>query len=243
METLSKYITKNTVLRIVITLLILLPILRIIKDNKEIEKLRESIIQKDVLREVSDGHYQKLVNDMSNTRDILKSIKESNKELYELIEEGNKKPILHTQMEIEWKTKTDTFYVEKDGKFDIFYPNVEERFISYKGILKDSTLKGDWTFNPIKLDLVISEMDNGIFEADLKGNKWVKVNSLKVNSLPLSPTVTSKFNWKVGGGAAIDPTGVYMDIYGGVRLDKLDILGRIQPSNNTQIGVGILYNF
>lgn len=244
MNKILDYVSKNLLSNIVLIVVLFLGYMQYRASEKEYNNLKKVVIESDSLRRVSDGHYQKLVNDMMTQKELIRSIKDSNRELYDMIVEQGKRPITHTEVEIRWRTKVDSVEVSNEGYFDIYYPNKRENFISYAGRFRDSTMIGKWDFNPIKVDLVISQLESGMFEADLKGNEWIEVTSLKVNSLPFDRMIDQGLQWKAGLGTSYDPTGWNVDIYGGFNIGKIDILGRFQPrSSNSQIGAAALWNF
>lgn len=211
----------------------------VVKDYKEF------ILKSDSLRLVKEGRYQKVVNDLNNQRDLNKKLKEENKELYKDIKDDNKLPISYTNIEAQPKNKVDTIIIRdtiKDGHyykvFNDFYPNNEKPFITYKGEINNNSVLGEFKFNPFELDLVISEKEKGIFEADLNAPEWLTVNSLEVNSLPLKNIKKDNFDWMLGGAAGLntqDNTPVF-DIEGGFRYKES--LFSIQGTSNKEIKLG-----
>lgn len=214
------------------------------KNGQQYNQLKELVISTDSIVRVNSGHYKKIVDDTQSSREIMKDLKVSNNEMYTYLKEIDKDPIILTQTEVRFYPVKDTTDINQDNTFELNYPNKAESFIKYYGEVDHNKVFGSWEFEPLSLDLVITEKTPGLFEANLMGNKWVQVSSLKVKSLPLSNIKPKTFNWKAGMGVwqSVGESGV--DFYGGIRLKKLDILTRFQMNGkDSQVGGFLLYNF
>ncbi len=251
-EVLNKYVKPITGLpnKLIIILLLVIVIIFSLKScqsDTDIRQLKELIIKQDSLRKVEDGHYQKIVNDLNNSKELFKQLKENNKELAETIKEQKKNPIVvtNTVIKIQPAPLPEPVPIKPDNTFELNYPNKDNKFISFLGIIENDSINGVWDFDEFKLDLVISEKQKGVFEIDAFTNDFIEIKSLTVNSLPLKGIKPDNFDFKVGLGLYTDiNTGLGVDIYGGIRIKKFDVVGRIQPNGkNTQLGGGLMFNF
>lgn len=199
--------------------------------NKETQdtliQYKNVIIESDSLRKVSDGHYQRLVDDRNTQKDLRDLLKDQNKELFELLKTQNKKPISYTIIQAKPETKIDTIPIIKETKdgqviksFDSFYPTKENYFANHKGVIGEESIQEEWNFRELEIGLVISEKEKGLFEADLDAPDWLKVNKIEVNSLPLENIKKDNFDWVLGvqGGLNFTNYTPVVDLEGGIRL-------------------------
>lgn len=214
--------------------------------QKQIAQYKDIIIKKDSLRKLDDGQYQKLIDDTKkSSRVLLDGLKAKNKDLSETIEEQDKKILLYANIISSFKPKTDTVYVDKVTKsFEDFYPNTDDWFIKYTSTyLGNDKRLGDWYFQQYPLDVVVSEISKGLFEIDLAGPDFLQVNSLQVNSLPLSPITVDNFGWIIGGDVNynFDNHIPALGVYGGFRYKKTILFTRADTQKT--VGVGLLKEF
>lgn len=175
------------------------------KAESVVRDYKVKMLEMDSLRKVSDGHYQKLVNDLYTEKELIKVLKGENKELADLIAEQKKKLIAYSKIKLTAKQKKDSVKVAsktENGKevleFADYYPDKENPFVVYEGVLRDKVLYGGFTFKTFGLDMVITEKSKGLFEVDFKAPEWLELTSLEVHSLPLSPIRVDNFDWYLG---------------------------------------------
>ena len=108
--------------------------------------------------------------------------------------------------------------------------------------IKTKIMTEEWSFSDLTLDLVITEKEEGIYEAVLGGPDFLSVKSLKVNSLKPSATV-DKFGWLAGGSAQKDfnTDAIGFGLSGGVRIGKT--YGIINATTNQTISGIVLLEF
>ncbi|MCA9750209.1 MAG: hypothetical protein KC414_13960 [Romboutsia sp.] len=216
-----------------------------VSTEKLVKNYKIALIESDSLKQVSEEHYQKLVNDMNSQKDIFKLLKEQNEELYKTLKEENKKPISYTLIQAQPQTKIDTITIKdtvRKGQFykvfKDYYPNSNSPFIIYDGEIKDNSLVGKFNFNTLDIGIVISEKQKDLFEADLDAPEWLKINNLQVNSLPLENVKVDNFDWMIGGSSGLniqDKTPIF-ELEGGFRYKKS--LFSIQGNINKEIKFG-----
>lgn len=219
-------------------------------DNSEFEKLRKELVTTSELVKLKDGRYEKLLNDYNTSKELLKSLKKSNEELYRDIKKSNEKVVAVTQALIGFKDKFDSLKLNKPiedvikdkDTLDFFYPNKNNPLITHSlQFTSNTTANSYWDFNPTPLDLVITETEKGIFKTNIGTNPYVSISSLDVKTIPFE-TEKSRFGWSYGAGLWRGPNELGVDLYGGVRISDFNILLRVQPSTQPQVGVGFIYN-
>lgn len=195
--------------------------------------LKKQVIEQDITKKIAEGHYSKIINDLNSEKQVSKTLKSENKQLYDQLKKDGKKPLIYTSINTSFKglesisdvgtqSTTNTWYDFKD-----YYPSIQDPFITYtRTRVNDSVAKSNWNFNDIKLDLVVSETANDIFKVDFKGPEFLKVNSIKVNSIPLSPIIPDNFDWLGGAGALYNPNTMQTKfiVSGGIRYKSHNII-------------------
>lgn len=211
--------------------------------TSNLKEYKDILIIEDSLRRVTEGHYQKLVDDRNSQRDIRKILKEHNRELFELLKDEKKKPITYTVIQAKPESIQDTVKIKteiKEGKklsrFSSFYPNKKDYFASYTGQIDGSTVNGEWNFNNLEIGLVISEKSRGLFEADLDAPSWLKVGDIKVNTLPLDDIKKERFDWLLGVETGINlmTQQPVVGLEGGIRFNK-SIISATATSNKEAV--------
>jgi hypothetical protein len=220
------------------------------KDNSEFEKLREEIVRTSKLVELTEGRYEKLLNDYNSEKDLIKRLQETNELLYLDIARTNEKVISVTraflkfksnQQDLELDEPIEDLITRKDS-LHFYYPSKDSSLVKHTIKFVDSTrIKSFWSFKPTPLDLVITETSEGIYKTNIGTNPWVSVTSLEVNTLPFE-TEEDRFGWSYGAGIWKSPLSLGIDLYGGVRLGEFNILLRVQPASDPQLGLMLLYN-
>lgn len=203
---------------------------------------KKTIIENDSLRKVSDGHYQKIVNDLESERSLAKLLKRENLDLYEKIKVQNKRILSLTRLSLQPKVVVDTVFIDRGGLlpvFQHFYPDEKDWFVRYRGsLLGDNRVAGVFDFQPLLIDLVVSEKQKGIYEVDLNAPTWLEVNSLRVNSLPDAYSKKDNFDWLFGGVVGLNYINLRpsLGIQAGFRYRRA--LFHIQGFTNNYIYIG-----
>jgi hypothetical protein len=220
------------------------------KDTSEYDRLRREIITSSELVKLTEGRYEKLLNDYNSEKDLLKQLKESNKLLYENVRKSNEKVIAVTRTMLGFKKKIDSIILNKPlsesikdkDTLEFYYPTRTSPLIKHSLLFtSDLTAESYWDFTPTPLDLVITETERGIYKANIGSNPYVKISSLDVDTLPFE-TKKDKDGWSYGAGIWRGEQELGVDLYGGVRLSQFNILLRLQPSTNPQVGAALIYN-
>jgi len=206
----------------------------------EIVKLKQNI-------EVSDNATVSAIRDLEDEKSLKTKLKEeydkNNLALQaevDRLKEENQKIIGLGKVEYVYEKQVDTIYknVEKMKWSDYYYPNKEDYIMKHSiWYQSDSIGYSKWDFNEIGVDLLISESESGVFSASLVGNDHVKVNNLKVNTLPLKTPEfkVNQFDWLVGGGYRFDKN---FNLHGGVRFNNKMLFGT--ASTDRSISVNLL---
>ncbi len=215
--------------------------------NKQIDKYKGEYkrerLAKDSIREVSDGHYKKLVEDTLTKQELKKEIADLK------IKADNPLILWKTKLEFKEVDKPiDSIALTTDSlTISDFYPNKEKWFARYDANIKlDSTFKdskGKFSFSELPLNLVINEVEPGIFEADLETEEFIKINSLEVKALPLEQKRPDNFGFLAGGGINKDLTDMSynLELAGGIRYKKVNVLATVNTSG--QAGIKLLLEF
>ena len=196
------------------------------KDNDNI-LLKKEILAKDTLINHGNGDYSKLVNNFETQKSLNDSLKKNNKELYDIIKKNGEKTISNTSIvfvPIDKDTESKGTIDKKDSTFsyNAFYPDEKKPFISYKSKINLNTqeVKSSWKFNPIDVNIVVTEKENGMWNSHIDAPDYFKVNKLTVNALPKEEIANVKTK--------------KIDFYGGVGVIKIN--ENIKPTINLGIG-------
>lgn len=226
------------------------------KSNDEAQDaLKKSIIMNDSLTKEADGRYAKLVNYYNSEKDLKNELKESNKELYDVIKKENEKILSLTNAIITLQGVVN----EGFGKFDpndsnkinlaLKYPNDEEPFINWTGSIHKKTAfyKGEWSFGKLPLQIVLTEEQRGLWKSRLIGPDWLKVDSMTINSLPVEEYVNNdlkKLQFFVGGGyiKSLSNGPNSISFGGGLSINGYHNL-LLQATTNRELGFSYYYNF
>lgn len=220
------------------------------KDNLLSDLERKMQIERDSLKEHYEGRYSKLIDDYNTEKSLNKDLKEHNKKLYDEIKDSNDRIVSLTKTVLKLKDGTKVITLpepikEKDT-LSFYYPNKDSSFVTHTLMFENlKTIRSNWEFKPIKLDMVVTETEKGIFKVDIDTEKFIEVSSFEMKSLPMTPiTRPTKdyFKWTYGAGIWKDPYTYGVDLYGGVKLGNVNALLRFQPSSRPQIGFTLLFN-
>jgi hypothetical protein len=250
---------KDTILYTLIVILILFLIFGAWKSHAERKRLEEiiqegnkMIVQLDKTTKEGDGQYTKLVNYFNTEKDLNKDLKEQNKELYKLIKEQDEKLLILNNSIISLRGQLDEGFgsinEEDTNKIDIKlnYPNDEDNFITWDGFVnrENAFYKGEWKFGELPLQIIMTETNRGLWKSRLVGPKWLKVDSIEVNSLPLPiKKEESNLSLILGGGYINSfnntiPNAV--SIGAGIRFKDHKLI--INGTTNQSIGFSYYYN-
>ena len=137
---------------------------------------------------------------------------------------------------------------EDTNKIDIKlnYPNDEDNFITWDGFVnrENAFYKGEWKFGELPLQIIMTETNRGLWKSRLVGPKWLKVDSIEVNSLPLPiKKEESNLSLILGGGYINSfnntiPNAV--SIGAGIRFKDHKLI--INGTTNQSIGFSYYYN-
>lgn len=218
------------------------------KDIKELERRHE--IEKDSLKKLYDGRYTKLVRDIETEKSLKEELKEKNKELYDELEEARDKIISLTSIVISLEDQLDVINLPEEVKegdtISFYYPNNINPFVTHTIRFSDlKTVHSKWEFKPIKLDMVVTETETGTYRVDMDTEEFIEISSFEFISLPMSPITDDrklKFQWVYGAGVWKSPNNFGVDLYGGIKVNNMNLMLRVQPSDQSQIGLSILVN-
>lgn len=160
--------------------------------------LKLEILKKDSLIQHGEGEYSKLVNYYSTKTILNNQVKESSPNLFNVIKDNKETILSNTSANLTFKPKSGTVVIkdeniQKDSifSFSSFYPSKEKAFIKYDASVNPSqkTVDEKWTFNELKINVILTEKENGLWNTYLDAPEYVTVNNITVNSLP--PTAYS----------------------------------------------------
>lgn len=213
------------------------------KDKLKAE-LHAQLLRGDTLKKISDTQYEKLVAD-TLTKKRLKQIIDS---LGIIV----KNPLVVTKIVYQQKTveKDVDGIVVKDSIVSVedYYPNKEKQTIKYTSKINLKTTKGTskFEFQPQTMDLVVSQEANGLWKATFRtDSEFVNINSVDVLALPSVTKEIVVNNWGTLGGVKYNTSmtnkGSSLEVLGGVRYKKVNIIG--SASTNKELGVGLIIEF
>lgn len=219
--------------------------------DKEKDLLREQLVQQSRLIKSGEGRYEKLLNDYHDQKSLLEELKSSNKDLYKDIQKSNEEIVALTKVVLKFEDKLDSLELNKPideviadrDTLEFSYPNTTDPLIKhFINFNSPTSITSRWNFFPTPIDLVITETESGVFKTNLSTNPYLSIESLKVQTLPFKPKKVDNFGWSYGAGMWRGINNIGIDIYGGIRLKKYNILLRVQTSSTPQVGALILYN-
>jgi hypothetical protein len=249
----------NTVLSIILIFIILLLSWRIgnIKNENQnlVDDLKKSIIMNDSLVKEAEGRYSKLVNYYNTEKDLKEQLKESNKDLYNIVKKSNEKILSLTNVVITLQGQVNSGFGKIDkldsNKIDLTlkYPNDNNPYINWKGSINRKTAyyNGEWSFGKLPLQIVLTEEQKGLWKSRLIGPEWLKVDSMIVNSLPnkdYCDNQLKKLQFLVGAGyiKSLTNQSDAISVGTGVSFNgKHNIL--LKATTNKEVGISYYYNF
>ena len=175
----------------------------------QIEEANKHVLKLDKVKKEADGQYAKLVNNYKTERDLKIELKKRNCGLYRRIKDQNEDILMLNRTVISLKSERSTGDVSIDPvdsnslDLNLRYPESDTAFIKWTGSISlvDNKYKGDWTFNKLPIEIVLTETQRGIWNSRLIGPDWLNVDSMTVNSLPKDKISDDKnFGFMLGGG-------------------------------------------
>lgn len=239
--------TNKTLVKWVLIVLVAMIAILLVRgeiQKKKLEKtqleVRKWKIKQDSLLKLSDGYYRKLVAD-TLTKNQLKKLAE------DIIELKGRKPVVVQNVTFVPKevekliddvvVKNDTAYIED------YYPSKESPFLKYTNKFSISNQKGfsKFKFNPVDLAIVLTQRDDGIFEADIKGPEFLNFTNVDIQAIPLTPPSKDNFGWLfgVGYGKDFNTNENFFDIDIYARIKRFYIGGGVTTSGMAKGGIKI----
>jgi hypothetical protein len=245
----------NTILLLILIIIIIFLGWRInsIKNTGEDaeDALKKSIIMNDSLTKEADGRYAKLVNYYNTEKDLKEQLKESNKDLYNVIKKENEKILSLTNAVLTLQGAVNEGFgrvnPKDSNKIDLAlkYPDDKEPFINWNGSVdkKSAFYKGEWTFGKLPLQIVLTEESRGLWKSRLIGPEWLKVDSMSINSLPPNKELKN-LQFFIGSGyiRSLSNGPNSISVGGGLSIKgKHNFL--LQATTNKELGISYFYNF
>lgn len=219
------------------------------------DSLKKSIIASDELVKEAEGRYAKLVDFYNSQKELNQQLKESNRELYDIIKKQDERILNLTKAVITLRedisegfgkiNPTDSNLID----LDLRYPEEENPFITWDGWVnrKNAQYRGTWKFGKLPLEIVVTEESRGLWKHRIIGPDWFIVDSLTVNSLPPSDYGPKEktIQFVMGGGYVRSlnrSVGDNISVGGGMVIsDKHHII--VNATTNRDVGLNYYYQF
>ena len=215
--------------------------------NAEVDELKNTILKKDSLVKVREGEFTKLVNDTKSKKELDREVKGETPKTYEDIKKSKEKIISHTKIKLVPVSKTivDTVYIDSSGtkKFTSFYPEKNNYFIKNFTTIINNEAKTEWSFTPLKVNIVVTEQKDGMYRARLSGPEWIQAEEVTINSLPLNPVTERKFKFLLGasGGYDFNTRTLPLGVYTGFRVKNKILI--LNGQTNKVVTIGYIQEF
>lgn len=205
-------------------------------------ELKNYKIRNDSLTKVSEGHYKKLVADTLTKKQLRQKV--------DSLELKVKKPIIITKTEYKFKDiETEGSIKQTDSTmfYTDYYPQKENPFIVYQSNVNKikETFEGSFTLNPISIDFVFSQNEDGTYQLDTKLPDFISVTSIDIESIPLEETFISEKTFTTFAGLKYNHTFTSQDpsveVMFGARYRKINLIGSL--NTNSYLGLGFLIDF
>ena len=195
--------------------------------------------------QTANGSLSSMINDM-NTSISLKDSLQARLDELGIDNQNLKDEILDIQLRGEeinkiqtlkyvYRDRIDTVYqpIKKLNWTNYHYPSKESWIVRHKlWVQSDSVQYSSWDFSDVEFDMIVSEV-GGSYTSTIVGPDFLKVKSLKVNSLPIQKNiVTDDFDWMAGAGYRFDKS---FSIYGGARWKKNIIFGGLDSQKTFSV--------
>lgn len=251
---------KDTIYRVIGAILIIIIVLLLFKNcqiqqgaNDEINDLKKSIIASDKLTKEADGRYAKLVDYYATQGDLMKELKESNRDLYKTIKKQDERLLSITNSIITLDSKVVNGFAQTDPvdtnklNLSLKYPDEKDPFVYWDGWVNKNTAayKGTFSFGKLPIQIILTEDTRGLWKSRIVGPDWLKVDSMSIKSLPPEEYATVKpknLQWLIGGSYiySLNNTGQGVGINFGLNLfDKHNVI--LGANTLNQVSVGYTY--
>ena len=251
---------KDTIYRAIGAILIIIIVLLLFKNcqiqkgaNDEINDLKKSIIASDKLTKEADGRYAKLVDYYATQGDLMKDLKESNRDLYKTIKKQDERLLSITNSIITLDSKVVNGFAQTDPvdtnklNLSLKYPDEKDPFVYWDGWVNKNTAayKGTFSFGKLPIQIILTEDTRGLWKSRIVGPDWLKVDSMSIKSLPPEEYATIKpknLQWLIGGSYiySLNNTGQGVGINFGLNLfDKHNVI--LGANTLNQVSVGYTY--
>jgi len=221
--------------------------------DRDITELKKSIIASDKLTKEADGRYAKLVDYYASQGDLMKELKESNKDLYKTIKKQDERLLSITSSIITLDQKIVHGFAEPDPidtnrlNLSLKYPDEKDPFVYWDGWVNKNTAayKGTFSFGKLPIQIILTEDTRGLWKSRIVGPEWLKVDSLSIKSLPPAEYASVKpktIQWLVGGNYihSLNNTGQGVGVNFGLSLfDKHNLI--IGANTLNQVSLGYMY--
>jgi hypothetical protein len=221
--------------------------------DRDITELKKSIIASDRLTKEADGRYAKLVDYYASQGDLMKELKESNKDLYKTIKKQDERLLSITSSIITLDRKIVQGFAEPDPidtnrlNLSLKYPDEKDPFVYWDGWVNKNTAayKGTFSFGKLPIQIILTEDTRGLWKSRIVGPDWLKVDSLSIKSLPPTEYASVKpknIQWLVGGSYIYNLTtaGQGLGVNFGLSLfDKHNLI--IGANTLNQVSLGYMY--
>lgn len=248
---------KDTIYRALGAILIIIIVLLLFKNcqiqkgaNDEINDLKKSIIASDKLTKEADGRYAKLVDYYATQGDLMKDLKESNRDLYKTIKKQDERLLSITNSIITLDSKVVNGFAQTDPvdtnklNLSLKYPDEKDPFVYWDGWVNKNTAayKGTFSFGKLPIQIILTEDTRGLWKSRIVGPDWLKVDSMSIKSLPPEEYATVKpknLQWLIGGSYiySLNNTGQGVGINFGLNLfDKHNVILGANTLNQVSLG-------
>lgn len=237
--------TKNTILAIIIIIITFVITFKgtswyYSKQNEEVKtELRKLQIKNSELIEIREGLYTKLVADTLTIRELNKLNDSLNLEL-----KDPKEVVV-----VKWKYKESISPIDNvevtDSivKITDYYPNKEDRFITYSGEVNKNTESGvgNFKFETQELKLGIGQNKDGTYSVNTGVPEYLKITDIDVRSLPIEKVKSDDFGWLLGAsiGKDLKDAENYLKVSAGIRYKKIYLKAGAGSNGTTEVGIDI----
>jgi len=221
----------------------------------QLDSLKKSIIASDSLIRESEGRYSKLVDYYHTEKELKNELKDSNRELYEIIKKQNERILILSNSIVTLKSaisegfgsidKADTNLID----LALTYPTEKDPFIKWDGFIRkdDARYKGQWTFGKLPIQILVTEESRGLWKHRIVGPDWFIVDSLDVKSLPPDkfPPAEKKLQYLLGASYLHSLNNANSGSIGvGVGLNIINQHSLIlSATTNQEVGLSYYYKF
>lgn len=247
------YTKHKDIILLIITIIAIVFSIGMLFDNNTLvdknELLEKELIKSDTLKKVAEGKYAKLVNTYSNKQELEDELKEKNNTILQLIKKNKERVLSKTDVHLTFKNKKDTSSIVKTSdstfNFKSYYPNKDSSFINYIGNVNihDKIVNGEWVFSELKINLILTQRQDGLWNNYFDGPSFIKLNNMTINSLPakkyIIPVKDKLFNIYGGLGYRTNFDKSNIILKGGIGI-KNKVIFEADAGTDKTIGGGIL---